>query len=77
MLEKYNMVDPKCPFQLTDQIGPTFECDLSPGHEGQHICYCEDGTSCDNSQPEPDEDDPEAEYETETVKYSVRWPDAP
>ena len=66
-----------CPFELIDVLGSTFSCDLPPGHEGQHVGYCDYGESCDKSQPEPDPDDLQADYVTETVRWSVHWPQPP
>ena len=63
-----------CQIQLMDRIGGPYECDLPLGHLLPHICYCDDGESCDNAQI-IDEDDPEADYETETVHWTVRWPE--
>ena len=65
-----------CPFELIDVVGTPFGCDLPIGHEGQHVCYSDDGESCDTSQPEPDLDDLQADYVTETVRWSVRWPES-
>lgn len=66
----------QCPFEMMDVVGQPYECDLTAGHEGQHVCYLDDGESCDKSQPEPDEEkDPDADYITEKVRWSVRWPE--
>ena len=67
----------ECPFEMMDRIGSPFECDLTAGHEGQHVCYLDDGESCDKDQPEPDltSDGVDSDYITETVRWSVRWPE--
>ena len=62
-----------CPFELMDVNGSTFGCDLHVDHEGPHVCYCDDGESCDKSQPEPDWGDPHADYATDIVRWSVHW----
>ncbi len=67
------MADPRCTFHLMGQMPGRFECDLPLGHAGSHTGYCADGESCDVSQPEPEE--PDGDYITETVKWSVRWPE--
>ena len=59
-----------CPFELTDESGAEYGCDLDLGHDGPHICCVDDGESRDASVPWPSIDpafDP--------VRYSVRWPD--
>ena len=61
-----------CPFELTDEGGADYGCDLDLGHEGQHICYGDEGESRDASLPWPDSDDPDG---IDPVRYSVRWPD--
>ena len=59
-----------CPYQLVDDGMSEFGCDLPPHHDGPHLCYCDDGTSCDLSQPEPED----GGYTVETVRWTVSWP---
>ena len=62
-----------CPFELTDEHDAQYGCDLDLGHDGQHICYCDEGESRDASLPWPTIDDPDGALDP--VRYSVRWPD--
>ena len=64
---------PECLFILHDVVGIEYDCNLPCGHSGPHICYCDDGESCDRSQPEPKED---GDYIVETVNWSVCWPNS-
>ena len=70
----------QCPFEVWGATtAEAFECDLTTGHEGQHIFYLDDGESCDRSQPDPDltTEGLDSDYIVETVRWSVRWPEMP
>ena len=58
-----------CPFELTDEHGAEYGCDLDLGHDGPHICYVDEGESRDASLSWP------ATELSDWVRYSVRWPD--
>ena len=76
MTQETKPLKKQCPFELIDEVGEPFGCDLKAGHGGQHVCYLDVGRSCDKDQPEPDElKDLDADYITETVRWSVRWPE--
>ena len=62
-----------CSYQLIDERMGEYWCGLPPGHDGHHLCYCDDGESCDLSQPDPTED---GDYIVETVRWTVSWPAA-
>ena len=64
-----------CPFELSDEGGVEYGCDLDLGHDGQHICYSDEGESRDASLPWPDIDDSDDPDDPDPVRYSVRWPD--
>ena len=62
-----------CPYSLLDGQEDSM-CDLPFNHEGQHVCYVDDGNSIDRASPF---DDMEGYAETayKKVRYSVRWPE--
>lgn len=62
-----NVGSERCPYHLSGETSAEyFTCDQPDGHEGEHICYCENGTSFDSDQPEP---------ETHNVRWSIHWLD--